>query len=497
MNKNGKMIKKWLIAILCCAVAAFVIPLVTTVFLAEDDGPVVIILDPGHGGSDVGAVNHINGLNEADANLAIALACRDELLKYDGVEVYMTHTGLDKSARLSLGDRVAMVETHNADILISLHCNDSSSPTANGSEVYVSHSTYSQRYNSDSTALAIEFLEEFRELGLRIRGVKTRLSNGSRIYHHADGTIELGDYYAVIGSTIKRYGVPGILVEHGFVTGDYGYLNSPEKLAALGTADAQAIVSYFGLTLRGEDSPVSIDQPEAIIVSEMDVASASDVNTALLTVPETPTVEYYEMMQDIRLDYEELTKAGKTLIDSERLNHLYAFLPELDRQLHPVRIEALEESELSIDRIRHTISGVNLAAGGLAGTNVSQLMEDLYIFIDETYATEQQAKLGDVVISITDSTVSSELDIGAQLGTGCQVCLLRNGELIDSLSIVITCDLSGDGMVDSRDQLLLENHIDGTIQLSEAALRAADINMDGEVDRIDLDLMLRKVVNAN
>ncbi|MBE6760410.1 MAG: N-acetylmuramoyl-L-alanine amidase, partial [Ruminococcaceae bacterium] len=227
MNKKGRLLKKWIIAILCLAVAAFTIPLITTAFLADQEGPVVIVLDPGHGGSDVGAVNYRDGLNEADANLAIALACRDELLKYDGVEVYMTHTGLDKSTRMALGERVACVDTYNADILISLHCNDSSNEAAHGSEVYVSHSQYKDSYNNESTALAVEFLKEFRELGLRIRGVKTRLSNGSRIYYHDNGSVEIGDYYAVIGTTIKRYGVPGILVEHGFVTGDYGYLDSP------------------------------------------------------------------------------------------------------------------------------------------------------------------------------------------------------------------------------------------------------------------------------
>lgn len=494
MNKKGTFLKKWMIAIICCAVAAFAIPLVTTVFLADDEGPVVIILDPGHGGSDVGAVNYTDGLNEADANLAIALACRDELLKYAGVEVYMTHTGLDKSTQMSLGDRIAMVGTYDADILISLHCNDSSNPEANGSEVYVSHSTYDEAYNGESTSLAVEFLKEFRNLGLRIRGVKTRLSDGSRIYTHSDGSIELGDYYAVIGSTIKRYGVPGILVEHGFVTGDYEFLNTAEKLTALGVADAHAIASYYGLVLIG-DGGAAGDQGEAIVISEMDVASASDVNASLLTLPTDPTVNHYDLMQSIRMDYEELSIGAKTLVDGEQITLLYALLPELDRQLHPVRIEALGESELSIDRIRHTISGVNLASEGLAGTNVSQLLTQLYVHVDDN-VTELQADLGDVGITITDSTAMNELDIGTQLGTGHRVCLFRNGELIDSLSIVIACDLSGDGAADSRDQLLLENYLNGSVELTDAMLCAADINRDGEVNRTDLEMLLRRVVNA-
>lgn len=494
MNRKGKLLKKWLIAILCCAAVAFVVPLVTTVFLAADDGPVVIVLDPGHGGSDVGAVNYRDGLNEADANLAIALACRDELLRYDGVEVYMTHTGLDKSIRMSLGDRVACVDRYNADILISLHCNDADSETANGAEVYVSHSTYKDSYNNECTSLAVEFLREFRALGLRIRGVKTRYSDGSRIYYHDDGSVEVGDYYAVIGTTIKRYGKPGILVEHGFVTGDYEFLNTSEELAALGIADAHAIAAYYGLTLKGE-TPDGQTEAEAILVTDNDIASASDVNTALLTVPDTPTVSDYHYMQSIRSDYEALSTAAKTLVDSEYLTHLYAFLPDLDRQMYPVRIEATGESEYYVDRITHTVSGLNLATDTLAGTNVSQLISQLYIYVDSDYATQQQSFLGDVSLAVTDSSMETVLDIGARLGTGCRVCLFRNGEIIDSLAVIITCDLSGDGTADSRDQLLLENYLRGSIDLSEPALCAADINMDGVVDRSDLNSLLLRIVS--
>ena len=453
MNKKGILLRKWIIAILCLAVAAFAIPMITTVFMADEEGPVVIVLDPGHGGSDVGAVNYRDGLNEADANLAIALACRDELMKYDGVEVYMTHTGLDKSTRMALGDRVACVDTYDADILISLHCNDSSNEEAHGSEVYVSHSHYKDSYNNDSTALAVEFLREFREIGLRVRGVKTRLSNGSRVYYHDNGSVEIGDYYAVIGTTIKRYGVPGILVEHGFVTGDYGYLDSPEDLTALGIADAHAIAAYYGLPLKGEGSTVEYE-PEAILVTDDDIASASDVNAGLFAIPDVPTINDYEHMQSVRVKYESLTVAGKTLVETDYLNRLYAFLPELDREMYPVRVEALGESELSVDRIKHTVSGLDLASEGLAGTNVSQLLAMVYTHIDPDYASQPDADLSDVGLAVTDSTMETVLDIGAQVGTGSRVCLFRNGEIIDSLSVVIVCDLSGDGVADSRDQLL-------------------------------------------
>lgn len=492
MNRKKKLLKKWLIVTLCCVLAAFAIPLVTTVFLARDDGPVVIVLDPGHGGSDCGAINTINGLNESDANLAIALACYEELQKYDGVEVYMTHMGLDKSTTMSLGDRITCVETYNADILISLHCNDAESPTAHGAEVFVSHSAYKSSYNGESTALAVEFLSRFRDMGLRIRGVKTRLSGGNRIYYHDDGSVELGDYYAVIGSTIKRYGVPGILVEHAFVTGDYAYLNTPEKLAALGMADAQAIVSYYGLTLRGEPRDTgSVYEP--VPLTDRDIASASDVNAALVAMPQYPDAEDYEALQAVRGAYERLTAAGRTLVDADYLDTLYRTIAELDCERFPVRIVAPEESELSINRVNHTVSGLDLATGELAGTNAAALRAVLAIYVDPSFATEEQADLSEVRIEITDRSYQP-LDIAAQLGTGCKVCLCRGEEIIDSLTVVIQSDLSGDGACDSRDVLLLDQHIEGFALLDEYGCLAADVNLDGVVDRRDQELLLQRVM---
>ena len=51
---------------------------------------ITIAIDPGHGGSDSGAV--ANGLKEKDLTLAVSLALKEELESYDGVRVVMTRT---------------------------------------------------------------------------------------------------------------------------------------------------------------------------------------------------------------------------------------------------------------------------------------------------------------------------------------------------------------------------------------------------------------------
>jgi len=91
-----------------------------------------ILLDPGHGGADPGAVGP-TGLKESDVNLRVARYLRD-LLQADGAEVKMTR---DKDVALSLADRVAMAEKLSPDLFVSIHHNASLKPiTDNRSEIY-------------------------------------------------------------------------------------------------------------------------------------------------------------------------------------------------------------------------------------------------------------------------------------------------------------------------------------------------------------------------
>ena len=76
------------------------------------------VLDPGHGGSDGGAIGP-NGAHEKDLNLAFALTLRDELRKR-GAEVFMTR---ETDFFVSLSDRVDFIEAHRPSLALSLHHN--------------------------------------------------------------------------------------------------------------------------------------------------------------------------------------------------------------------------------------------------------------------------------------------------------------------------------------------------------------------------------------
>lgn len=106
--------------------------------IPEGVGRGIIVIDPGHGGSDPGAVNRYLGLQEKSINLDICLRLK-ELLTRRGWTVRMTReTDRDVSwarspDRVELGMRTWVSQEVKADLFISVHCNASTSSALNGS----------------------------------------------------------------------------------------------------------------------------------------------------------------------------------------------------------------------------------------------------------------------------------------------------------------------------------------------------------------------------
>lgn len=86
----------------------------------------LVVIDPGHGGSDPGAI--ANGIWEKDVNLAVALKLRD-ILNSQGIDVFMTR---DRDVTVDLDDRPAISNEYKdnvgADLFVSIHSNASSNP---------------------------------------------------------------------------------------------------------------------------------------------------------------------------------------------------------------------------------------------------------------------------------------------------------------------------------------------------------------------------------
>lgn len=90
---------------------------------AHTEGPLTgktICLDPGHGGTDPGAVNEAYGLHEADINLDVAYGLK-ALLEGAGARVHMTR--IDADSYLINSDRYTYCNGTLSDILVSIHTN--------------------------------------------------------------------------------------------------------------------------------------------------------------------------------------------------------------------------------------------------------------------------------------------------------------------------------------------------------------------------------------
>lgn len=195
-------------------------------FAAE---PFIVVIDPGHGGENLGA--DYEEYLEKEINLLVANAMYEELTKYNGVEVYMTRT---KDQDLSLAERAQYAAEVNADLMVVLHFNMSEQHTMFGSEVWVS--AFGEYYQKGAS-LGETILDEFDTLGTYRKGVKTRLND--------DGE----DYYGSIREA-KARGVTAVLVEHCYLDHekDASFRDSDEKLARFGQLDAVATAKYLGLS---------------------------------------------------------------------------------------------------------------------------------------------------------------------------------------------------------------------------------------------------------
>ncbi|WP_245671046.1 N-acetylmuramoyl-L-alanine amidase [Pseudobacillus wudalianchiensis] len=177
-------------------------------------GNQILILDPGHGGSDPGASGF--GINEKDVVLDTGLKV-NEFLKKTPFKVYMTRTG---DTFPSLSDRTKFAKSKNGNVFVSIHAN-ASNGAGNGTETFYYSAAATNPYVSDSKLLATKIQQRMlNALQLKNRGVKT------------------ANYYV-----IKYNSMPAALAELGFI--DNANDNQKLKSDYWRTAAAKAI--YLGI----------------------------------------------------------------------------------------------------------------------------------------------------------------------------------------------------------------------------------------------------------
>ncbi len=182
----------------------------------------IIVIDPGHGGTDFGAIA-INGVKEKGMVLDIA----KDILKWNKMvlnnryDIYLTRYS---DTLISLSDRAKLVNVIRPDLFISLHGNNAKNPNAKGIEVYIHDSLYAKNENGrQSIKIATDIINQlYEKLGYKIRGVKKA-------------------NFQVLRQTINT--CPSVLIELGFLSNkdEASYLIKKENKQALALAILMSI----------------------------------------------------------------------------------------------------------------------------------------------------------------------------------------------------------------------------------------------------------------
>ena len=176
-------------------------------------GKIVVIIDPGHGGKDSGAIG-IGGVQEKNVILPIGKRIA-EVLERNGIQVIMTR---DSDYFVTLPGRVTMAQQANADVFVSVHANSAgeSRPEVSGLETYY--------YDSGLTLARVVHSKILQSLNIRDRNVRK-----ARFY------------------VLRKNSMPAILVETGYLTGrdDVAKLRTSAYQNQMADAIAQGILQYL------------------------------------------------------------------------------------------------------------------------------------------------------------------------------------------------------------------------------------------------------------
>lgn len=209
-------------------------------------GSKIVVLDPGHGGRDPGALG--NGLREKDIVLDIGLSLRGVLSKNYECKIIMTRS---TDVYVDHATRCRIANNANADIFVSLHVNSASSSTAHGFESFVlrdlSSTAKARQYQR---IIHSEIMAYYKQLSIHDRGLK-----------------QAGFY-------VLRYTrMPAILFEYLFI------VNPNEAKLLRDNTFLQKTVEYTAIG----------------------IAKALNLKRKIITTPTTPTKEVDEVQKEVYL----------------------------------------------------------------------------------------------------------------------------------------------------------------------------------------------------
>jgi N-acetylmuramoyl-L-alanine amidase len=213
-----------------------------------------VVLDPGHGGKDTGAVGS-GGVKEKDVTLDIAHRAAP-VLAAQGIQVVLTR---DDDRFVSLEERTARANAFGADLFVSIHCNASEAKGRRGVETYVLDTTRDEvaarvaaRENATTQAASLELASILG--GMRMADEAQRSMRLARLLQRSatvalemkygdvvDGGVHTAGFYVLVGARM-----PSVLLEVSYVSNpiEEERLGSEDYRRLVGDAIANAVRAY-------------------------------------------------------------------------------------------------------------------------------------------------------------------------------------------------------------------------------------------------------------
>ena len=279
MKSNTKK-KVWVIISILLISFMTIVILPNETQAADEDGNFVIVLDPGHGGGDPGAIG--GGIREDQVNFKLAQYAKEELEQYEGVKVYLTRYNDNPS----IYDRVEIAKSYQADLLVSMHINSGAGGSERGAAIWVTQDTTKVQYYQKAAEAAQIMLNSISSLGIQNNGVQTRSGQPDEWYD--SGVVQ--DYYGIIRYA-QRVELRSLLVEHCYIDNaqDRTFIDSDEDIKRLAQADVRGIVEAYQLNRKSENTTqlqsISLKQPEV----NLEITSQNPNPTYFMPITYTPS----------------------------------------------------------------------------------------------------------------------------------------------------------------------------------------------------------------
>jgi N-acetylmuramoyl-L-alanine amidase len=223
-----------------------------------------IVLDPGHGGIDTGAVGRRKTIEKA-ITLAFAKQLKAELETRPGLDVILTR---DTDVFIPLNDRVQFARQHNADLFISIHADSVREKHVRGATVYTISEKASdsvaariaESENKSDAIAGLTFADEPEDVSDILIDLARRETLGFSVQFARLAVDSISQEVRMIKNSHRHAGfrvlrapdVPSVLLELGFLSNleDEKLLNQPEWRAKVARTISNAVAQFAALSGR-------------------------------------------------------------------------------------------------------------------------------------------------------------------------------------------------------------------------------------------------------